>query len=144
MKYNSPSHLTLDKVTSSVHLQLWRFPGGQPKWNLIHCMLRWLEEVLEPNHNLYNFSKSRWHSSLIILCHGRQGATYSTWPIPWLLMTWWHKEPGHQQPWYWSTYLKIFQSQHQKGWCLSLGKKWRLWILKSERKLITAQAFQFS
>ena len=21
--------------------------------------------------------------------------------IPWLLMTWRHKEPGHQQPWYW-------------------------------------------
>ena len=22
--------------------------------------------------------------------------------IPWLLMTWWSKEPGHHLPWYWS------------------------------------------
>ena len=31
----------------------------------------------------------------------RQGAAYSTKSISWLLMSWGHKEPGHQQPWYW-------------------------------------------
>ena len=25
------------------------------------------------------------------------------------------KEPGHQQPWYWPSYLRIFQLQHYKG-----------------------------
>ena len=27
--------------------------------------------------------------------------TYPTSAIPWLLMSWRRKEPGHQQPWYW-------------------------------------------
>ena len=28
--------------------------------------------------------------------------------MSWLLMTWWCKEPGHQQPWYWSRSLWMF------------------------------------
>ena len=32
----------------------------------------------------------------------RQGPAYST-SISWLLMSWRLKEPGHQQPWYWSS-----------------------------------------
>ena len=32
-------------------------------------------------------------------------------------MPWWHKEPGHQQPWYWAT-SGIFHPQHQK-WCVN-------------------------
>ena len=35
--------------------------------------------------------------------------------MPWLLMTWHHKKPGHQQQWYWSW---IFQPWYQKGWFL--------------------------
>ena len=31
--------------------------------------------------------------------------------IPWLLMTWQSKEPGHQQPWYCSSSSGIFQFQ---------------------------------
>ena len=31
------------------------------------------------------------------------------------LMTLWLKTPGHQQPWYWSSYLEKYQTQHQKG-----------------------------
>ena len=31
--------------------------------------------------------------------------------ITWLLMAWWHKEPGHQQPWYWPSNSIIFQFQ---------------------------------
>ena len=38
----------------------------------------------------------------------RQGAVSSVSSIPWLLMTWWHKEPRHQQPWYWPICLGIF------------------------------------
>ena len=36
-----------------------------------------------------------------ILPQIRPRPTYSTWSISWLLMSWRHKEPGHQQPWYW-------------------------------------------
>ena len=33
--------------------------------------------------------------------HGRGEPVHPTWSMPWLLMTWRQKEPGHQQPWYW-------------------------------------------
>ena len=39
-----------------------------------------------------------------------------TQPIPWLLMTRQHMEPGHQQPQYWSILPGMFQLQHQSGW----------------------------
>ena len=35
-----------------------------------------------------------------ILPQVRQGITYSRKSISWVLMSWRHKEPGHQQPWY--------------------------------------------
>ena len=35
--------------------------------------------------------------------------------IPLLLMRWWCKEPGHQQPSYWISYLGIFWFQHEMG-----------------------------
>ena len=38
---------------------------------------------------------------LKILPRVKPGPTYSTYSIPWLLMTWRRKEPGHQQPWCW-------------------------------------------
>ena len=31
----------------------------------------------------------------------RWGPLYPTCLISWLLMAWWHREPGHQQSWYW-------------------------------------------
>ena len=37
--------------------------------------------------------------------------------IPCLLMTWRCEEPGHQQPWYWSSSVRIMCFQHQTGWC---------------------------
>ena len=50
-----------------------------------------------------------------ILPCGKQWPTYLTWSISLLLMAWWHKEPGHQQPWYWTSFPGIFQSQHPTG-----------------------------
>ena len=44
-----------------------------------------------------------------------QGPIYLAYSTPWLLMTWYHKESGHQQPWYRPSYPWIFQFQHQKG-----------------------------
>ena len=47
-----------------------------------------------------------------ILGCGRQGPVYTAYSIPWLLMAWPCKVPGHQQQWYWSRYLKIFWLYH--------------------------------
>ena len=41
-------------------------------------------------------------------------AVYAMESIPRLLMTWWHKEPGHQQPLYWPSSSGIFVFQEQK------------------------------
>ena len=37
----------------------------------------------------------------------RQGPACSTKSIPWLLMSWRHKEPGHYLPWYWPSQTEI-------------------------------------
>ena len=49
-----------------------------------------------------------------ILACWRQGPIYRAYSIPWLLMAWQHKEPSHQQPWYWPSYPGIFWFQHLK------------------------------
>ena len=36
--------------------------------------------------------------------------------IPWLLMSWRRKSPGHQLLWYWPSSPGIFQFQHQKNY----------------------------
>ena len=50
-----------------------------------------------------------------ILPDWRQTFIYSTSSVPWLIMTWRHKKPGHQQQWYWPSYHGIFRFQFQKG-----------------------------
>ena len=57
--------------------------------------------------------------------HVRQEPTYFTYSVSWLLMTWWWKEPGHQQPWYWPSWNEVTRSLHVKGhdinfafWCI--------------------------
>ena len=37
--------------------------------------------------------------------------------MPWLLMTWWHKEPGHQHQWYWPSFPRTSWTV----FCLLLG-----------------------
>ena len=37
-----------------------------------------------------------------------------TYLFTWLLITWWHDNPGHQQLCHWPTYPGIFQFQHRK------------------------------
>ena len=34
-------------------------------------------------------------------CGGRQGPLYPAYSLPWLVMSWRRKEPGHQQSWHW-------------------------------------------
>ena len=52
---------------------------------------------------------------LKILPQVREGPTYSIYSISWLLMSWWRKEPGHQQPWHWCSQTEITRSPHVKG-----------------------------
>ena len=56
---------------------------------------------------------------LEILPHGRQGSIYPAQSIPWLRMTWRHKEPGHQQPWYCLSYTGIFSTWVKHTWVKS-------------------------
>ena len=35
-------------------------------------------------------------------------------------MSWRHKSPGHQQPWYWHCFPRTFHPQHQ--WCVPLSQ----------------------
>ena len=50
-----------------------------------------------------------------ILPLGRQLPFYPVYSIPLLLMTWWHKQPGHPQQWYWSSSTRIFHIQPEKN-----------------------------
>ena len=62
-----------------------------------------------------------------ILYHGRQGLTYFTMSILWVLMTWGYKEPGLQQPWYQPSKTRITWSLHIKSWVYSsyMELRWR-------------------
>ena len=46
----------------------------------------------------------------------RQWSLHPAKSIPWLLMSWRRKEPGHQHPWYWPSYPGIFRVPQQTGW----------------------------
>ena len=50
-----------------------------------------------------------------ILPHVRQGPTSSTQSIPWVLMSWRRKEPGHHHSWYLLYWTGSIQSPHVKG-----------------------------
>ena len=56
------------------------------------------------NISIYSHFMSLLHIDMTqvlkILPQVRPGPIYSTQSISWLLMSWRHKEPGHQQPWY--------------------------------------------
>ena len=67
----------------------------------------------------------KWNS---ILPHGRQWPIYPTLSIPWLLMAWWCKEPGHQQI-CWSDSSRIFQPQYQMGQVHQLIGPWEIWMI---------------
>ena len=54
-------------------------------------------------HFLIHIPKRFWGSAIKILPEGKQGPTHLTYSMSLLLITWWHEEPEHQQPWYWPT-----------------------------------------
>ena len=62
-------------------------------------------EFISVNINIFLHFQSLLSTELtqvvkIFTC-GRQESIYLPYSIPWLLMTWRRKEPGHQQPEYW-------------------------------------------
>ena len=73
------------------------------------------------NRNWFVYAPSQWETLLQcnIISHWLGACTkwsllqLTVWSMPWLLMAWCYKEPGHQQPWYWSGLSGIYQFQHQ-------------------------------
>ena len=50
----------------------------------------------------------RWH------LNNEMAPRYPSQSITWLLMMWWSKEPGHQQPWYWLCLRNTYSSFTRK------------------------------
>ena len=83
---------------------------GRDKWQ--SPRQAWAMTIINPLHskfftgdkNIYLHFMSFLHSDMTqvveILSYARKGPTDSTWAIPWVLLSWRRKEPGHQQPWY--------------------------------------------
>ena len=69
----------------------------------------------------YHSPTPRWCRYCKILPVGRQGPFYPVYSIPWLLMVWWHKEPEHQQVWYWPRWSRNIPGSEPEG--LMLGPK---------------------
>ena len=57
-----------------------------------------------------------------ILFHGNERSTYCTLSISWLLITWWHKDPGHHRPLYWPSLLRriCFSNANDNCWNWSI------------------------
>ena len=83
-----------------------RFKVSSAKWRpfcfglnvLTHYMLNFSEGT---KTYFLLFFNTHMTQVVEIFPHVRQGPTYSTKSISWLLMSWRHKEPWHQQLWYW-------------------------------------------
>ena len=64
------------------------------------------------------FLKTEMAQVVEIFPHGRQGPIFPKLCIPWLLINWQYKEPGHHQPWHCTDLtrimMKISQFQHQE------------------------------
>ena len=82
-------------------------------WTL-HMMISF-GGTIKSNCIFYQFSTLRLQRYFQLLPLEIQRPDYPTESIPWLLMTWLHKEPGHQQPWYWPSSPKWFRPQDQKA-----------------------------
>ena len=87
----------------------------RPQWvNLSHG--EYFRENIKMYLHFLSFSNIAMVQVIEILPLGRQGSFYWAQSIPLLLMTWCHKEPGHQKPWYWPTFPWIFCPQHERHW----------------------------
>ena len=89
----------------------------QLKFNIcVRCDMAFIEPM---HRNKSNITYLHWfilgcsELTLLMLKLQYSGSTRS---IPWLLMTWRRKEPGHQQPWYWLCMINKFSSSMRKNY----------------------------
>ena len=99
-----------DKTSSSVQLMVWCRTGDiflwtryfvdlyGERWNVVISIIYW-HWGGTGSWNLYSLKT-------------RNCLSYKV--TPWPLLTWRHKEPGHQKPWCWPTSPEIFWLQQQK------------------------------
>ena len=74
-----------------------------------------LETIINAYLHLCQSFKPKWHMYLKSFLM-EDNLSY----IPWMLMTWRCREPGHQRPWYLSGVCRIFWALH----CMSYAKPW--------------------
>ena len=91
-----------------------------PLYALLHsdmslCVLNFLRN-LKMYLQLISFLHNDITQLVEILPHIRQELYYSTKTISWVLISWWHNEQVHQQPWYCLSLTGIISSQHAKNW----------------------------
>ena len=71
-----------------------------------HPLSRWIYFRKHKIHLQFQFHFSTLTEMMLVIKSVPCGSEASVYPlssIPWLLMAWRRKEPGHQQPWYWPT-----------------------------------------
>ena len=56
-----------------------------------------------------------WIGALMLKSFLMKPKSYFRLPVPWQLMTWWHKEPGQHQSWYWSSIPGIILSSKDQS-----------------------------
>ena len=115
--YTTQENTDRTQQSTEVHRGIWHVRTGS-QWGGVELNpLR--AKFFRGNINIYLHFISLLHIDvtqvLKILTQVRPGLTYSTQSISWLLMSWRHKEPGHQQPWYWPSQTKITRSLQVKG-----------------------------
>ena len=62
-------------------------------------------------HFIQFLNLESWKTSFVTTFFDRQAPVYPAESIPWLLMTWWHKEPGHQQARCWPNWKRKLPTQ---------------------------------
>ena len=86
--------------------EIWnRWLSGR-LWYLQHTIV--LEIPLFTTKTAKWFFSTELSHAVEIIPYGRQGSLHPMHSIPWLLMSWQCKEPGHQQPWHWLNSSRIF------------------------------------
>ena len=77
----------------------------------------------------------------------REWPIYPEWSIPWLLLTWRQKEPGHQLPWYWPSSTRTLwfqQKKRSRASAVMISTQFSQVIPVSAPKVLILTLFKFS
>ena len=97
---------------------VWHEPlyfGGTIKEEVLQNMVVWFAVVVlnhfRKHKNIFTFCiiSQHWHATD---CPDLSSQITKELFVPWLMMTWWPKDPGRQPPWYWPRYSRIILFQH--------------------------------